>query len=475
MNQQRQLAKNTMILAIGKSVGSLASLLLLPVYTMFLSPNDYGLVDLIITYIALFVPLATLQVEMALFRYLVDVRSDEEGKSKIVSNALQTVLITTAILVGPYVVLATVLHLPYMWLIMLNIITTIFSNLFMQIARGFGDNKRFAKANIVAGIVLLVVSVVLVIYAHMGIAGILLASTSAGLAAGMYLFITLNINKYVSFTQNSTALKKELLGYSLPLIPNSVSWWVINVSDRTIVTVFLGLAANGIYAVSNKFAAIFIGIFGVFGMSWTESASVHINAKNRDAFFSDVANVAVRGFGSLGVLMLAALPIIFPIMIGSQFKDALNYIPFLILAALFNAVVGIYSGIYVAKKLTRQVMNTSFASAAINIVLNLILIKFIGIYAVALSTAVAYLVMAIYRHYDVKKYVTISYEDGLFVKMAAIYIVTITLYYYNQPVANIMNIVFAIIVAIRLNKSIINIIKNKIMHLGSRQSPKLTP
>lgn len=457
MSKHSDLAKNTLILAIGKSAGALVSFLLLPVYTILLSPNDYGLVDLIITYIALFVPLLTLQMEMALFRFLVDVRGDEEGKRRVVSNALQIALITIILLIGLYVVVANLLHISYIWLIALNVGATIFSNLFMQISRGFGENKRFAIANIIAGVTLLLMSGVLVVGFRMGIAGVLLASAVAGITAGMYLFASLKMHKYISLTENDKAMKKQLLGYALPLIPNGMSWWVINVSDRTIVTIFLGLTANGIYAVSNKFAAIFISIFGIFGMSWTESASVHINAKNRDVFFSEVANMVVRGFGSLGLLMLAVLPILFPIIIGLQFRDAINYIPALILAALFSAIVGIYSAIYLAKKMTKVVMRMSISSAIINIGLNLLFINLIGIYAAALSTAVAYLVMAVYRHYDLKKFIKITYEKGLFLKLFIAYSVVIVLYYCNNPVLNVVNLLLMLGITMLLNRSIIGV------------------
>lgn len=55
---------------------------------------------------------------------------------------------------------------------------------------------------------------------------------------------------------------------------------------------------------------------------------------------------------------------------------------------------------------------TSFIAAAINLVVDLVLIHFIGFYAAVISTAVAYLSMAIYRHYDLKKYVKIQYRAG---------------------------------------------------------------
>lgn len=462
MSQQRQLAVNTIILSIGKAAGSLASFLLLPLYTIFLTPSQYGFVDLILTYIILFTPILTFQLEMATFRFLVDVRSDDEAKKKIVSNVLQIVLLTILILVVIYLVIASLFNLPYLWLILLNVVTAMISNISAQTARGFGENKKFASASIAAGATLLLTGSILIAGFNMGINGVLLATSAASIASTTSIFISLKLYRYISLTAKDIVLKKQLIGYSLPLIPNTVSWWIITVSDRTIVTIILGLTANGIYAVSNRFAAMFLAFYSVFEMSWGESASVHINAKNRDSFFSDVINTAFKVFGSLGLLLISVLPIIFPVVIGSQFKDAMNYIPILILAVLFNTIGGMYGSIYIAKKLTKKIMYSSIISALINISLNLLLIRFIGIYAAALSTAIAYLAMAIFRHFDIKKFLTITYEKGIFLTLAAAYALVISLYYFNNPIGNIVNILVTIGIVIVLNKSIISKVLNRL-------------
>ena len=113
-----------------------------------------------------------------------------------------------------------------------------------------------------------------------------------------------------------------MLKYSWPLVPNGISWWLINASDRTIVSAILGTAANGIYAVALKFPSIIISFLGIFVMSWTESASVHIDDKDRDEFFSSVANNTVRIFSSLSMLVIAAMPFVFNIIIGEEYRSA---------------------------------------------------------------------------------------------------------------------------------------------------------
>ena len=79
---------------------------------------------------------------------------------------------------------------------------------------------------------------------------------------------------------------KQALKYAIPLIPNSISWWIINVSDRTMITIIMNSSFNGIYSVANRFATAFVSLYTVFNLSWTESASLNINDKDKDKFFT---------------------------------------------------------------------------------------------------------------------------------------------------------------------------------------------
>lgn len=474
MSKRKELVKNTAILAIGKVSTQLISFLLLPLYTLFLSPGEYGTVDLIITYISLLAPTLTLQLEMASFRFLIDARDHEHQKTRIISNILWIVLIIMIICIALFILANIFITLQYANLILLCLCAITFSNLFLQFARGMGGNKKFAIASLITGLMTLMATVGLVIFAKMGAEGMLLSIVAANTACALYLFFALKLYNYIRLRDYDKTLQRELISYSSPLIPNGISWWVINVSDRTIISIIIGVAANGIYAVANKYAAIFSSIFAIFSMSWTESASVHINSKDRDSFFSETINASIRLFGSLGLVLIAFIPLLFPFLVNTAFNESYLYIPILVVAAFFNAIVGLYSAIYIAKRLTKQVAATSLVAAALNISLTLVFIHFFGLYAAASATALAYLAMAIYRHYDLKKYVKITYEKNLFIKLAFIYVVTLTLYYFNNPISNFINATFAIIIAILLNISIVRIIKEKVLSVAGRKQ-KLNP
>jgi O-antigen/teichoic acid export membrane protein len=463
MSKQKELIKNTLILGLGRVSTQLVSFFLLPLYTFFLTPTEYGIVDLVITYAALLTPAITLQLEMASFRFLIDARGNEAQKKIVISNVLRMVMPIIIVSTVLFVIISSLLSIQYAPEIIFLIVIIIFSNLFLQFARGLGENKKYAIASIVTGLTTLIASVWFIAFSGLGASGLILSIALSNLVCVAYLFIALKMWRYIGFNNSNKALQRELVGYSLPLIPNGISWWVINVSDRTVITLLLGAAANGIYAVSNKYAAIFSSIFAIFSMSWTESASVHIDSKDRDAFFSQTTNAVIRLFGSFGLVLIAVIPLIFSFLVSAQFNESYLYIPILILGVFFNAVVGMYSAVYVAKKLTKQVMNTSLAAAGINIVLTLVLMPFIGIYAAAISTAVAFLAMSIFRHYDLKKYVTINYEKGLFFKIGALYAVAMVLYYLNTLVANIANFVIISFASFYLNRSAIKVIRNKFL------------
>lgn len=467
MKQKKELLKNTIIIFIGKFSTQFLTLIMLPLYTTYLSTSEYGIVDLIITYVALLTPVITLQQEMAVFRQLIDSRNDDKKIKKVISTAFKSLGLTITLFLLLYIFIILFINFKYKYLIIINILSCIFSNLFLQIARGLGKNNNYAIASFLTGIITISSNILLIIFLGFGAEGMLISMILANIICVVYLFISLKLYKYISFNEYDKTLNKEMIKYSWPLVPNGISWWVINASDRTIISIFLGVAANGIYAVSNKFSTIISSLFSIFSMSWTESASLHINDDDRDQFFSDIANTIIGLFSTLCIGLISVMPFVFSILIGSEFSEAYNYIPIFMVASLCSCVVGIYSAIYVAKKMTKKVAMTSIMSAIINITFNVIFINFIGLYAACISTAVAYFIMMIYRHFDLKKYVNINYNKKNIFLIIIVFIVASYVYYIDNIYLHSANFLLFIAYAFILNKELlfnfINTVKQKVL------------
>ena len=459
MSKKKELAKNTVIIFLGKVCTQLISFFLLPLYTGYLSTKQYGVVDLIQTYVRLLVPLITIELEMGVFRFLIDTRSCEKDTKKVMSNNFTILFFSLAIFSILYLIVTSFVHVDYRFLILFDVfICTITGNL-LQVARGFGKTLDYSIACIITG----AMTVFLIVFCGLRVTGMVVSMAVANGLGAMYLFIKLKMYKYFDRKLIDKKQIKSMVKYSAPLVPNSLSWWIVSVSDRSIISVVLGAAANGVYAISNKFPTLLSSVFAIFNMSGCESATLHINSSDRDEFFSDICNTVVKLFSSLGVGMIACMPFVFPLLINSKYNEAFIYIPILALGVTFNVGVSLYSSIYIAKKMTKQVASTSVMGAVINIIVNVLLIKFIGLYAASISTMLSYFTMMMYRHFDLKKYMNIKYEKGLFIKTILIFSFSIILYYQRNIFLNIINLLVVSLYAFLLNKKFLMGICNGIL------------
>lgn len=456
MNKKKELMKNTVIIFIGKVCTQLISFFLLPLYTGYLSTSDYGIVDLITTYVTLLVPIITLELEMSIFRYLVDSRGNKKDTKTLMSNNFYILTISLIIFAALYMIVTSFWHIPYRFIILVNIIVCTASGNFLQVTRGYGRTLDYSISCIITGLTTIISNIILIAVLGFGAKGMIISMALANFMCSLYLFLRLKMYKEIDFKIVDKPLMKEMFKYSIPLIPNGVSWWVINVSDRTIVTSILGTAANGIYAVSNKFPTILSSLLGIFNLSWSESAALHINSEDCNEFFSDITNTVIKLFTSLGVGMIACMPFIFPLLINSKYADAYNHIPILVLGAVFNVVICLYSAIYIAKKMTKQVATTSIIGAVINVVINIVLIKKIGLYAASISTAVAYFVMMMYRYFDLKKYMDIKYEKNLVLKTVLIFTFAMIIYYQRNIYLDCLSLIVVVIYAYMMNRKFLH-------------------
>lgn len=455
MNKKISLVKNTIIILLGKICTQMISFFLLPLYTSYLQTSEYGIVDLINTYIMLLVPIISLQLETAVFRYLIDVREKDNDKKKIISTDVFYLLIFIIIAVLLFSIITIFINIQYKWYILGIIIANMLSSNFMQIARGINKVKEYSISSVISGVSTIILNVILIVKFEFGAVGMLLAMLFANLLSALYLFFKLKLYKEISTNCIDNKIMKSMLKYSVPLIPNGISWWIMSASDRTIISIVLSTAANGIYAVSNKFSSIINGFMGIFNLSWSESASVNIDSEDKNEFFSSVCNDVLKLFGCGCLMLIAAMPFVFKILIKGDFDDAYNYIPILIVSCVFNMLASQYGSIYIAKKDTKKIAITSLIAAITNIVVNLMLIKFIKIYAAAISTAISYFVIMLYRHFDIKKYVTIKYEKGIIIKMIILFAIVLCTYYYNNFIINVFSLITCLIFTLLTNYNII--------------------
>jgi O-antigen/teichoic acid export membrane protein len=286
LNREANLARNTLIITFGKVCTQFVGFLLLPLYTAALNTEEYGIVDLILTYSSLAFPFITLSIDQSLFRFLIDERNNEKNKSEIISTSIYFVLLQSIVIAIAILVIRFITKKALLGYFLLVLLGTVWSFLTLQLSRGIGDNVGYSIGSTLAGVVQVICNIIFLVLFDLGIKGMLLATIAGNFSCTFLLFFRVHILRYMKFKNINIVLLKKMLKYSLPMIPNQLSWWALNASDKVIVQFFLGAAANGILAVSTKFSSVYVQFSNIFNISWTESATLHIKDTDAEVFIS---------------------------------------------------------------------------------------------------------------------------------------------------------------------------------------------
>ena len=457
MEKNKELIKNTFVIFLGKFCTQFISFLLVPIYTHYIGTNDYGYIDLVQSYMTLLVPILILRFDSGVFRFLIDERKNEDGKKNIISSTLFFLITQIVIFTIIFLIINKFTNIRLGISILLATISMAISSILLQISRGIGDNVGYSISSIIAGIITISLNVIFSVIIKKDISYILHATTIANLICSLFLICRNKIYHFFSKNNINKTKFKEVLVYSLPMIPDGLSWWIINVSDRSIISLIMGTSFNGIYAVSSKFSNILSSFFQIFNMSWQESASLHIKDKDKEIFFNNVLNEMYKIFYSLCLIIMVFIPIVFKFMIGEEYKIAMKYIPYLLYGNLFSAIANLIGGVYIAEKNTKSVARTTMMTAVINLVINLIFINKIGLLASAISTLISYIALVIYRYFDVRRYIKMKLNKKIVI-ITTIYFIFSSILYYNEKI--VLNIFLACIFCFLLNKQeIINTLK----------------
>lgn len=469
MNKEKQLFKNTAIVSIGKLCTQLITFFLLPLYTYALSTEEYGIVDLLNTLISLFIPIVILQIDQGVFRFLLDAREKEDEKKKIISSTFFFIILQSIIYLGIFAIASSFIHNDYKYFLAINLVAMAFSTVLLQISRGMGDNVRYAVGSFLTGFITVILNIILIVVFKLGAYGLLIASLFGNIICIIYIFFAKKLYNYIKIKYIDTTNLKSILKYSVLLVPNMLSWWIVSASDRLIISTVIGISANGIYSAANHFSGIFSTLNNVINMTWTESAALNIEAEDKEKFFSKIFKLYIQFFGALCLGVIAFMPFVFPLLVNSKFNSAYYQIPILLIATFFNILTSFLGSIYIAKKLTNEIAKTSIFSAIINIIINVCLINFIGLYAASISTLVSYFIMFVYRLIDSRKYVKLELNSKLFFSLMLMCGITTIAYYIKNVILCAVVAIIITMYAIYINKDnmkfIIDLIKNKISGL----------
>lgn len=448
MNEVRRLIKNTGIIAVGGMATKLVQFLLLPLYTSVLSTAEYGIVDYLNT-IALFcVPLVSLLMDEALFRFLIDCETSEDFRRTVTATCALIVLGSCAFL-ALVLVLGVSFEVDGLGWVVGLVLSGVSLQMVSALLRGFGDTVAYAAANFAASALTILLNVVFIAVFRWGVVGMLSATVLAQGGVSVAFAVARRVWRYVDLSTLEPRYMLRLLRYSIPLIPNKVSWTIMNMSSRLVIMNVLGASAAGLFAIAYKFPSVMDQVYGFFYMSWKESSARALNSDEDEvAFYSRVYRALRRFMMSVVLGMTALMPVVFDVLVDPSYHEGILYVPVLLLATYFSNISGFYGGIFTAHKDTRIMGTTTIASAAVCLVLNVALIPMAGLYGASAATLVATLCVNEYRRRKVARYARLDEDLREVVGSAAAGAAVFGCFYANAYFGSVAALVLGVLVAL---------------------------
>lgn len=408
MGKYKQLLSDTIIFAIGNFLTKLISFFLMPIYTMDMSTEAFGLSDLLTNALALCVPILSLSVAEGVFRFTLD---KDSNKKEIISAGLRVLGISYLIIV-PATLIVYICSSHFWWILFgFLYITESLKNLLAQLARGLQYIKTFAFSGIINAGILFISTYYLISFLHFEVVGYLLAYIIANIITIIYLGFVIKINKYISKVSKTTQL--DLLKYSTPLVPNTLSWWFTNISSRYIIALFIGIPAAGLYSAAARIPALINVIASIFQQGWQYATVKNQESEDRDQFFINIYQVFQIIIFISGSIIITILPWICHFVLKGDFYKAWIYTPLLIVSALIGCFSIYFGTFYQMLKSSKKIMNTTILGAIVNTSIALGLVPIIDIWGALIASILGYASIAIYRCIDCQKILKIPFPIKL--------------------------------------------------------------
>ena len=423
MNPLKKLASQTAIYGLSSVVGRLLNYLLVPLYTRYFLPAEYGVVTELYAYVAFLVVMLTYGMETAFFRF-----SKKEETTKVYSTTLISLLISSVVFVGLIFLNSSAIsqwlgyanHPEYIQFFALIIGMDAVASISFAKLREQDKAMRFAFIRIVNIMINIGLNLYFIVYQEYGIAYIFIANLVASVITLLMLFPQMIGSSWVF----DKKLWKKMMIYALPLLIAGLAGMTNETIDRILLKHLLpntDIAASelGLYGAFYKLSIIMILFIQTFRFAAEPFFFAQEKEGNSRKIYADV----MKYFTIIMAFIFLGVTIFYDVIkgfLGSEYHDDRGFLVVSILL-LANLFLGIYYNLSIWYKLTEKTKYGAYLSifgAIITLSLNFTLIPVLGFVGCAWATLVCYFSMTVASYYLGKRHFSVPYQ----VKRIALYL-----------------------------------------------------
>ncbi len=399
-SQIRFLFKHSSIYGLGTVFGQAAGFLLLPLYTRYLSPTDYGVAALVETTVSLIGMVASLGVAQSIARFY-SAAEDQPAKNLVISTSYWASWIITLICFPVLYYLSE----PLSQLIFGNSLYGLFFKI-SSLALFIGMNveigltyhmmkarsSRYVTLSVLSTLLLIGFNIYFIVFKGMGLLGIFYST----LINRVLFSLVISIPVLWEVRLRWELVKAlEMIRFSVPLVFSSVFRMLTNESDKYFINFYFSPFETGIYAIAAKIAtSVHLLITSPFLQSFNAVRFEIQKQENGPRVYGSILEYYLVAIGSVGLLVSVFSSEVIRLMTTERFYSAAACIPPLVLSWIFFGMKYHFeNGIMIMMK-TRYISYISGVSAGANLLLNFLLIPRYGLWGAVLSVNFSYLTMA---------------------------------------------------------------------------------
>ncbi len=403
--------RSTLIYGGAGMLPALLGFVLLPFYSKFLSTSEYGIIAAMGVLSGVLAVFSNLALDRAAFRFYFDssvpaVRQKLLGTFFFGSIGVAVLIFCLLLLGKPLLTQAypDIAFYPYYFFTILTISLSVIESFVMgyfRIAEKPHDYLLmiFLQLCLQGGLIFY-----FVLIKEQGAFGQILALLTAVLTLlPVYLVIAYK-NFSLSF---NWGLFKEGVAFSWPFIPTLLIAWVLNWSDSVFIAHFLSMNEVGLYAMAYKISMVFFMLTGAFALAYQPVFFRKANqADQEEARFSiySIIHAASRAFILIAFLLALFSRDIVALLLDNKYQNIYILIRIIVLAHIFSAIMGISSNLYyLQSKRSKLQLVVVMAAAAINLLLNYLLVPHFGISGAAWATVISIMSLAAIHYHFAKR------------------------------------------------------------------------
>ena len=441
-NRAKYLFKNTAIFTIGSFATKIVNFILIPLYSFVLSAEEYGTIDLVATVCFIAVPIITLNITESVMRFNLDPGVNRDQITKVGLYILAFSALIGLCIIPICSMFDQISDLKY--LIYFYVITNASNQVLLSNLRGREQLISYSVCSVLNTFLIALFNIIFLVFLKLQLPGFLLAYILSNTVVSICAFILGKSYRAIlarfEYDKFITMIK-----YSVVLIPNSFMWWIMNSSDHLMVTSMVGVAANGIYAMSYKIPNLISTFTGIFNQAWQYSAIKENGSNDEAAYNNKVFKVMISIVMLIGISIMTIVKPFFRFYLSKEYFSAWKYTPFLIIGSVFMTLGTFMSTSYNVHKDNKGFLFSGMIGAFLNLVLNFILIPTIGVYGAAMATCLSYISVFVYRYFDTKKYIKYNIIIKEFYIGVILLILSAVLVYFESILSTIFQVLIFLI------------------------------